>query len=83
MPAACEYGPKHREVAVTLTNLGIAYGSLGVAARRRALRIKDCEYGPVHREVANTRCVPEAVVRRIARGESEQQGFMYLGERVR
>ncbi len=53
------YGPDHREVAITLTNLGNAYGDLGDAERQRdllerALRIEERVYGPDHREVAIT-----------------------------
>ena len=32
-----EYGPEHHEVAVTLTNLGNAHGSLGDALKQREL----------------------------------------------
>ena len=32
-----EYGPDHREVAITLINLGNAYGSLGDATKQRDL----------------------------------------------
>jgi Tfp pilus assembly protein PilF len=54
-----EYGPEHRQVATTLTNLGNAYGDLGDAARKRdlleqALAIAEREYGPEHRQVATT-----------------------------
>ena len=31
------YGPEHPEVAITLFNLGIAYGDLGDTARKKAL----------------------------------------------
>ena len=31
------YGPEHREIAVTLTNLGVAYGGLGNTKRTRDL----------------------------------------------
>merc|ERR1712050_624714 len=48
-----EYGPNHREVAITLTNLGSAYGDLGDAATsrdllERSLRIKEREFGRMH-----------------------------------
>ena len=41
-----EYGAEHRQVATILTNLGIAYGDLGDAQKKRdllekALRIKE------------------------------------------
>ena len=54
-----EYGAEHRLVATTLTNLGIAYGDLGDAQKKRdllekALRIKEREYGPEHQTVAIT-----------------------------
>merc|ERR1711964_866854 len=53
------YGPNHREVASTLTNLGSAYGALGDAEKQRellerALAIDEREYRPNHREVAIT-----------------------------
>ena len=46
-------------MAITLTNLGNAYGDLGDAAKQRellerALAIKEREYGREHREVAPT-----------------------------
>jgi len=55
----CAYGPNHRTIAVTLTNLGIAYGNLGDAKTKRdllerALVIKKREYGSDHRSVAIT-----------------------------
>ena len=54
-----EYGAEHRLVATTLTNLGIAYGDLGDAQKKRdllekALRIKEREYGPEHKIVASS-----------------------------
>ena len=54
-----KYGAEHREVAVTLGNLGNAYGELGDARRQRellerGLKIKEREYGAEHRAVANT-----------------------------
>merc|ERR1712217_527844 len=55
-----EYGPEHREVAITLANLGNAYGDLGDAARKRdllerSLRIKEREFGRMHVSSATTR----------------------------
>ena len=46
-------------MATTLTNLGIAYGDLDDAQKKRdllekALRIKEREYGPEHQTVAIT-----------------------------
>ena len=54
-----EYGPDHGNVAVTLTNLGNAYGILGDLEKKqnfleRALAIEEREYGPDHRELTVT-----------------------------
>ena len=54
-----EYGSDHREVAITLTNLGNAYGDLGDAKKQRdllerALVIEEREYGSDHCEAATT-----------------------------
>ena len=51
------YGPAHVQVAITLTNLGNAYGDLGDAHKQkeyleRALEISEKHYGPAHPEVA-------------------------------
>jgi len=53
------YGPDHVEVAITLVNLGTAYGDLGDAKQmkaflERALIIQEWHYGPDHVEVART-----------------------------
>ncbi len=53
------YDLNHPNVAVTLTNLGDAYGSLGDAQKsrellKRALVIKEKHYGFNHPEVAAT-----------------------------
>eukprot|EP00971_Amphidinium_carterae_P108347 2145209-Amphidinium_carterae.1 len=49
------HGPEHVEVAITLTNLGNAYGHLGDHSKKRdflekALRIEEAHYGPEHVE---------------------------------
>jgi tetratricopeptide (TPR) repeat protein len=54
-----EYGPEHREVAMTLHNLGNAHGALGDPAMQkelleRVLAIEGREYGPEHRNLAST-----------------------------
>ena len=63
------YGPEHTEVAITLTNLGNAYGALGDRKTKelleRALAIKEAAYGPEHTEVAIAR--PRQRVRRSGR----------------
>eukprot|EP00971_Amphidinium_carterae_P156540 3103138-Amphidinium_carterae.1 len=53
------YGPEHPQVAITLANLGNAYGDLGDASKKRdylerAMRIQESHYGPEHPEVAKT-----------------------------
>ena len=53
------FGEDHKEVAITLVNLGNAYGDLGDAAKRRdllerALKIKEAYFGEDHKEVAIT-----------------------------
>ena len=53
------YGRDHAEVAITLMNLGNAYGALGDYAKardmlERALAIKERAYGRDHPEVALT-----------------------------
>ena len=53
------HGPDHREVAITLTNLGTIQRRLGeLAAGRitmeRALAIKEAAFGPDHPQVAST-----------------------------
>ena len=53
------YGPDHPEVALTLTDLGRAWGELGQPAKarellERALRINERAFGPDHPEVAAT-----------------------------
>eukprot|EP00971_Amphidinium_carterae_P023842 470099-Amphidinium_carterae.1 len=53
------YGPEHPDVAKTLADLGVAYGSVGDASKQhdhleRALRILESHYGPEHPEVAIT-----------------------------
>jgi tetratricopeptide (TPR) repeat protein len=54
-----EYGPDHVQVAITLTNLGNAYGSLGDYGKKkelleRVLVIKERKNDPDHVEVART-----------------------------
>ena len=54
------YGPDHIEVAMTLNNLGNAYGALGDYKTKktyleRALRIEEAYYGPDHVEPATIR----------------------------
>eukprot|EP00971_Amphidinium_carterae_P215872 4284962-Amphidinium_carterae.1 len=51
------YGPDHPLVAMTLTDLGNAYGALGDASKQRdhserALPILKANYGPDHPNVA-------------------------------
>eukprot|EP00971_Amphidinium_carterae_P061034 1207727-Amphidinium_carterae.1 len=53
------YGPEHPEVAITLTNLGNAYGSLRDVFKQRdylerALRMKESHFGSEHPEVGIT-----------------------------
>ena len=53
------HGPHHSEVAATLTNLGVAHGSLGDYCKQkelleRALVIQEATYGPNHVHVAAT-----------------------------
>ena len=53
------FGGDHKEVAITLMNLGNAYGSLGDAAKQRellerALKIDEAYFGKDHFEVAIT-----------------------------
>ncbi|NCD20159.1 MAG: tetratricopeptide repeat protein, partial [Actinobacteria bacterium] len=58
-PHRSDARPDHVQVAVTLGNLGGAWGELGQAGRakdllERALAIEEREYGPDHVEVART-----------------------------
>jgi tetratricopeptide (TPR) repeat protein len=53
------FGPDHPEVAITLTNLGEAYGKLGDSKKKRdllerALEIEEKHFGPDHPKVAIT-----------------------------
>ena len=53
------YGSDHWQVAITLTNLGNAYGALGDVAKQRdlllrALKIEEAHYGSDHWQVAPT-----------------------------
>ena len=57
--AEAYFGEDHFEVAITLMNLGNAYGDLGDAAKQRellerALKIKEAYFGKDHKEVAIT-----------------------------